>query len=119
MSNGPRAQPRTTTVRVRIAGEEYTIRTDADEAYTRRCAALVDERMKTMGGDATGAALRRAAIMAALSIADDFFQYQANVEERARALTERLEEGLAQRGPKSEPDDGKRTPDLPVPDLPS
>lgn len=103
MSSGTEAQARKTTVRVQIAGEEYTIRTDADEAYTRRCAALVDERMQTIGGDATGAALRRAAIMAALSIADDFFQYQDRVGERARALTDRLEEALGER-PEGEPE---------------
>ena len=46
----PAAGESRTSVRVTIAGEQYTLRTDADEAYTRRCAALVDERMRAIGG---------------------------------------------------------------------
>ena len=37
-----------TAITVELAGEQYTLRTDADEAYARRCAALVDARMKAI-----------------------------------------------------------------------
>jgi len=33
------------SVTVRIAGEEHTIRANAEPAYTRRCAKLVDDRI--------------------------------------------------------------------------
>lgn len=83
-----------TAVRVEIAGEEYTIRSDADEEYTRRCAALVDERMRRFDGAPVAVAQKRVAILAALSIASDLFQHQAQVEERTCAQAKRLEEAL-------------------------
>lgn len=83
-----------TAVRVKIAGEEYTIRSEADEEYTRRCAELVDERMRRFDGAPVGAAHKRVAILAALSIASDLFQHKAQVEERTRAQAKRLEEAL-------------------------
>lgn len=87
------------TVRVTIAGEDYTIRTEADEDYTRRCAALVDQRMKAIAGEgAAGAAQTRAAIMAALSISDDLFQQKARTRQRAQELAKRVEEALQEGG---------------------
>lgn len=83
-----------TTVRVRIAGEEYTLRTDADEAYTRRCAALVDERMRAIGGDSALGA-KKTAIMAALSLSDDLLQQRERFGNRAEKLAGRLEKALA------------------------
>lgn len=87
------------SVRVEIAGEEYTIRTEADEEYTRRCAALVDERMRTIGeavsGEGSGGtAHKRVAIMAALSISDDLLQYKDQARARAQELAKRVEEAL-------------------------
>ena len=82
-----------TTVRVEIAGHKYTLRTDADEAYTRRCAALVDERMRQIGGQAHMDA-RKTAIMAALSLSDDLLQQEKKFREQALALAGRIEEAL-------------------------
>ncbi len=83
-----------TTVRVEIAGSKYTLRTDANEAYTRRCAAMVDERMRQIGGQAHMDA-RKTAIMAALSLADDLLHQQDKFREQTQALTGRIEEALA------------------------
>ena len=91
MSDEPRGS--VTTVRVEIAGSRYTLRTDADEAYTRRCAALVDERMRQIGGEARMDA-RKTAIMAALSLSDDLLQQQEKFREQALALAGRIEEAL-------------------------
>ena len=82
-----------TTVRVEIAGSGYTIRTDADEAYARRCAALVDERMRQIGGQAHMDA-RKTAIMAALALSDELLQQQDSFREQALALSGRIEEAL-------------------------
>ena len=88
------------SVRVVIAGEEYTLRTNADESYTLECAALVNERM---AGFRAGSRLDRgkAAIMAALSLSDDILQQKARLaqlEEKllddAEALATRLDEVL-------------------------
>lgn len=82
-----------TTVQVEIAGGSYTLRTDADEAYTRRCAAVVDERMRRIAGEARMDA-RKTAIMAALSLSDELLQQQDRFREQALALAGRIEEAL-------------------------
>jgi cell division protein ZapA (FtsZ GTPase activity inhibitor) len=73
------------SVTVRIAGEEHTIRASAEPAYTRRCAKLVDDRIHQIRLQAGLIEGHKAAILAALSIADECFQAQ---EELARVREE-------------------------------
>lgn len=89
------------SVTVRIAGEEHTIRANAEPDYTRRCAELVDRRMRKIRSQAGLIETHKAAILAALSITDEFFQARDRLEEYRREvaarlddLTERLEEAL-------------------------
>ena len=94
-----------TSVTVRIAGEEHTIRASAEPSYTRRCAKLVDDRIHQIRLQAGLIEGHKAAILAALSIADECFQAQAELERlqgdvttRATALSERIR-GLVPEGP--------------------
>lgn len=73
-----------TSVTVRIAGEEHTIRASAEPEYTRKCAKLVDDRIHQIRMAAGLIEGHKAAILAALSIADEYFQAQEELE-RARA----------------------------------
>jgi len=69
-------EPRRNVVTVYIAGEEYSIRTEASEDYTRDCAKYVD---RMVGEILAGGALlqpHKAAILAALAITDQLFQAQ-------------------------------------------
>jgi cell division protein ZapA (FtsZ GTPase activity inhibitor) len=86
-----------TSVTVRIAGEEHTIRASAEPAYTRRCAKLVDDRIHQIRLQAGLIEGHKAAILAALSIADESFQAQEELgrvreelAERAADLTRRI-----------------------------
>lgn len=86
------------SVTVRIAGEEHTIRAAAEPAYTRKCAELVDERIHQIRLQAGLIEGHKAAILAALSIADDYFQARAEVDgarkemaDRAAALARRIQ----------------------------
>ena len=88
-----------TSVTVRIAGEEHTIRASAEPAYTRRCAKLVDDRIHQIRLQAGLIEGHKAAILAALSIADECFQAQEelagvrqDVAARAAELAQRLED---------------------------
>jgi len=90
-----------TAVTVRIAGEEHTIRASAEPAYTRKCAKLVDDRIHQIRLQAGLIEGHKAAILAALSIADECFQAQEELErlrselaQRAEELTRRLESAL-------------------------
>ena len=92
-----------TSVTVRIAGEEHTIRASAEPSYTRRCAKLVDDRIHQIRLQAGLIEGHKAAILAALSIADECFHAQDELERlstdvtsRASALTRRIEGTVAQ-----------------------
>lgn len=91
-----------TSVTVRIAGEEHTIRASAEPEYTRRCAKLVDDRIHQIRLQAGLIEGHKAAILAALSIADEFFQAQEELErtrfesgERAARLADKVERAVA------------------------
>ena len=85
-----------TAVTVRIAGEEHAIRSAAPPEYTRRCARLVDERITEIRRRSGLVEGHRAAILAALSIADESFQAQEELE-RLRALVAERSQGLVDR----------------------
>lgn len=61
-------------VTIRIAGEEHTIRANVPPEYTRKCARLVDDRIYEIRSKAQLVEGHRAAILAALSIAGDYYQ---------------------------------------------
>ncbi len=89
------------SVTVRIAGEEHTLRSNAPPEYTRRCAKLVSDRIEEIRSRSTLLEPHRAAILAALSIADEYFRALESVESEAgeataaiEALTSRIEEAL-------------------------
>ena len=74
------------SVKVTIAGEEYTLRTDAPAEHTHAVAAHVDEVIR---GILNGGALiesHRAAILAALQITDQLFRERASREETSERL---------------------------------
>jgi cell division protein ZapA (FtsZ GTPase activity inhibitor) len=85
-----------TSVTVRIAGEEHTIRASAEPSYTRRCAKLVDDRIHQIRLQAGLIEGHKAAILAALSIADECFQAQEELA-RIRQETAARAAGLARR----------------------
>ncbi len=63
-----------TVVKVRIGGEEYSLKSDRSAEYTQAVADYVDRALQ--GVLKTGAMVenQKAAILAALSIADELFQ---------------------------------------------
>ena len=89
--------PEKASVTVRIAGEEHTIRANAEPEYTKRCATLVDDRIHEIRMQAGLIEGHKAAILAALSIADQCFQaideleqVRKEVASRATNLTRRI-----------------------------
>jgi len=90
--------PQKASVTVRIAGEEHTIRANAEPEYTKRCAKFVDDCIHDIRMQAGLIESHKAAILAALSIADECFQardeldhVRKEVASRATNLTQRIE----------------------------
>jgi cell division protein ZapA len=61
------------SVTVQIAGQRYTLRSDADEETVRDIAAFVDKRMKDVQRHTRTADTQSLAILTALQIAEDLF----------------------------------------------
>jgi cell division protein ZapA len=79
-----------TVVKVRIGGEEYTLKSDRPADYTQRVAEYVDRALREVSASGAIVESHKAAILAALAITDELFQARAAEEEMARRL-----EGLA------------------------
>ena len=74
-------------VKVRIGSEEYALRSDRPEEYTREVAEHVDRALREILASGAIVESHKAAVLAALAIADELFQ-----ERRTHAeLTARLE----------------------------
>jgi cell division protein ZapA len=77
---------RRNVVKVRIVGEEYTLRTEASEARTRAVAEHVDRIVRSILDGGAVVETHKAAILAALQITDELFTERADAEGLAEAL---------------------------------
>ena len=73
-------------VRVVIGGEEYAVRSELPEEYTREVAAYLDAALKRVRDSLPTVETHKAAILAALAITDELFQARRG----DRELTTRL-----------------------------
>jgi len=77
-------------VRVRICDEEYTVRSELDPEYTRQVAAYVDQAIRRVLHAGPMVETHKAAILAALTIADELFdsrKQQAEMAQRLKGLS--------------------------------
>jgi cell division protein ZapA len=80
--------------RVHIFGQTYSIAGDLEPAYVQKLAAYVDEKMRAIA-DATGTVdTQKAAVLAALAIADEFHNGVRERGEREELLREQAERCL-------------------------
>jgi len=89
-----------TIVTVEIAGEEYTIRSEATPDYTLQCARYLDETISQIERQSGLVEVQKAVILAALSLTDQLFQARAEADALRRelaALARDLAEGIEAR----------------------
>ena len=89
------------TVTVRIAGEEHSLRSNAEPEYTKQCASYVDKRIREIKQQVGLLEGHKAAILAALSISDELFRAREEIERQRSSssaevskLADQLEAGL-------------------------
>jgi cell division protein ZapA len=70
-------------VRVRILGEEYSLRTEASPEHTKAVADHVDRTVRAIQAASSGVETHKAAILAALQITDDLFRERGASESMA------------------------------------
>jgi cell division protein ZapA len=73
-------------VNVDIFGQSYAVRAGAEPGYIERLAAFVDSQMRDVSRGSGAVDTQRAAVLAALNIADECFRARADAE-RARELS--------------------------------
>ena len=77
-------------VKVMIGGDEFSLRSDRSDDYTRAAAEHVDRAMQEVRASGKLIESHKAAILAALAITDDLFQSRVaerEMEQRLSALT--------------------------------
>lgn len=82
------ADERTVTT-VTIAGEEYTIRSEASQDYTLECARHVNRTIDQIMSRGSLVEAHKAAILAALALADQLFQARKETDALRHEVTER------------------------------
>jgi len=78
------------SVGVTIFGEEYVIRSEKGEEYTRACAKHVDELVREAHLRTRVPEPHKAAVLAAMQITDQLFRITAAQQQQGRLVAERL-----------------------------
>jgi cell division protein ZapA len=91
----------TNSVKVEIFGQTYTINGDASPEHISRLADYINDKMMEISSGITNTNPQQVAILAALNIADEYFQLkkikagsEEAVGEKARMLVSMLDDGL-------------------------
>ncbi len=84
-------------VDVEIFGKVYTVRGEKDVEYVRRVAEYVDRKMREISQVTDTVSTSRIAILAALNIADEFFDLREKTDEfesRMKNLSRKIDKAL-------------------------
>ena len=81
-------------VKVHIFGQAYSIRGELDERYVQRLAAYVDEKMHAIAEATSTVDTQKAAVLAALAIADELHSLQREKGDHEEMLREQAERCL-------------------------
>jgi cell division protein ZapA len=91
----------TNKVKVTIFGQPYTINGEAPRDYIHQLADYLNDKMEEVQASGSAANPTQVAILAALNVADEYFQLkklksgeESEVERRAMALISMLDQGL-------------------------
>lgn len=92
-------------IEVEIFGQRFTVTSEDDEDYVKKIATHVDQKMRHIAETTKTAVPLRVAIMAAMSIADEYYK-AADREAEIQREADRLSAVLLERLEKSEKMDG-------------
>jgi cell division protein ZapA len=76
------------SVAVTIAGQRYTIKSDAEESYVQSLAQMVDDKVKEVQRGAKTAPRDAVAVLAALQIADELVRERTRRHDLRRRVRE-------------------------------
>jgi cell division protein ZapA len=79
-------------VQVKIFGQEYTLRGEADAAYAQELAGYVDRKMQEVTRHSQISQTTKIAILAAINIAHELFDCRARQKEQEKVVGERTKD---------------------------
>lgn len=89
------------TIKVRIYGKEYSIRSSKDTEYVEEVARYVDNKMTEVDKSGVSSSPVQVAVLTAMNITDELFSVKTQdsaevkkLEEKAKALTEKINSAL-------------------------
>lgn len=74
---------------VDIFGEKFSLKTDQDPEYLKKLAAVVDKEMRTASRQVNNLSGARVGALAALKLADEYFQLKKDFDELAELVKKR------------------------------
>ena len=77
--------------RVDILGEGFEVRSDASEQKVREIAQYVDGKMREAVSEGRSTSREKAAVLAAMNIAEEFFKEQEEIKRSRKEMEERSE----------------------------
>lgn len=77
------------SVEIQILGQNYVIKTEEEPAYIKELAGYVDEKLKEIYSAAPNVNHVKAAIIAALGIADELFKVRMEQEQLDKLIDEK------------------------------
>ena len=77
------------SVKVSVANQQFTLKTDATSRYVKNLAAYVDDKLAEAKRSGRGATTQSLALLAAMNIADELFELQENHASLKREVRER------------------------------
>ncbi len=94
--------PKPGVTQVEIFGQTYSVRAAGDPEYIKELASYVDRKMREVSEHAPTVDATKIAILSALNISDEFYQFRSKTQEgdpgrfvqRAKGLVDKLDEIL-------------------------
>lgn len=93
------------SVKINVLGNEYFVKTDAEEEYVSQIAGFLEANIKEVSPQVGAIVIPRPFLLATLKIADDYFrlkrefeEFQNRAEEKSRRLVEMLDNSLEEQG---------------------
>jgi cell division protein ZapA len=87
--------------KIRIQNQDYVLQGDESEEYVLRLAQYVNDKLKEVEESTEGLSEKKAAILAALDIAGEYFQILrerdellSNIRERTQALIQNIDSAI-------------------------
>lgn len=80
------------SVEVSILGQKFQIRSESDDTYVTQIAGFVDKKMGEVIQSTKSVASLNVAILAAMNIADEYFKFRQDKDQRFKTLEKKVED---------------------------